>query len=704
MNSPSFSTIPVVSDQEAKWLNSVFQSIFRKPLSPLQGEVNGRRISELIAHWMAQGIRLEKLDNSRALDPARCPLDSRLLVLAEGSSLVVLSRTAETAVVARDVSSTPSNMPLGELDALLRRGLVFAISARPVSPEVFGWKWFGQILWARKAVLKDCLLASLLLQLLALGFPLATQAIVDKVITNQATSTLLALGVGVGLLTIFSSAIGWLRQKLLILLSTALDREVSSQVISHMFKLPLQFFESRPTGVLMTRAQGIHQIREFLSGAFVVLLIEMPFMFVFLGFMLNYSPLLSMVVLSSTALIVAISLGVGPMLRHRLSAQFEAGARVQGFLAERIAAAETVKSLQLEPDVRRGFSDLNDQLLEHAQGAKELGNNFGVVLQLIEQLSGVIVLCLGAYLVMTGDSLTVGMLVAFQMFSQRVSQPLLKLTSLWQDFQQTKVSMHQLGDIMAFPTEYFAGQPTGSGSPSDHVLEVQDLAFRHAPDRSFVFTQLNLKVKPGEVVLITGPSGSGKSSLSKLLLGFHRGYEGTIRLQGRDLRSMPVNEIRASYGVVPQETILFSGSVLDNLVVSCRDVSFEAVVQACRLAGIHSDIESLPNGYQTLLGERGAGLSGGQRQRLGIARALLKRPAILILDEATSGLDEIAARAIGETVTGLRSKVTVLFIAHRVPASLVYDRHLRLGDHASPNQKAHPLEDATRQAYKPRWY
>jgi subfamily B ATP-binding cassette protein HlyB/CyaB len=309
---------------------------------------------------------------------------------------------------------------------------------------------------------------------------------------------------------------------------------------------------------------------------------------------------------------------------------------------------------------------------------------------------------------MTGDSLTVGMLVAFQMFSQRVSQPLLKLTSLWQDFQQTKVSMHQLGDIMAFPTEYFAAQPTGSSSPADHVLEVKDLGFRHTPDRGFVFTQLDLRVKPGEVVLITGPSGSGKSSLSKLLLGIHRTYEGSIRLQGRDLRSMPVNEIRSCFGVVPQETILFSGSVLDNLVVSCRDVSMESIVQACRLAGIHSVIENLPNGYQTQLGERGAGLSGGQRQRLGIARALLKRPSLLILDEATSGLDENAALAIGETLNALRSMVTVLFIAHRVPASLVYDQHLSLGDRVSPGSASRPSGEKSRekssQTFKPRWY
>lgn len=701
MKADSSLQVRSIQAQDAKWLSAVFQNVFRRPLSPPDGGSTALRVSDLFAHWQAQGIRLVETNKSELLDPAESPLDTKLLVLSEGSVTVILSRSVEGAVVARNLSTTPTSVTSDELAMLVEQGHLYKVSAQDFSPEAYGWKWFGRVLWSRKAVLKDCLLASLLLQLMALGVPLATQAIVDKVISNQAISTLIAIGVGIGLLTVFSSAIGWIRQLLLIKLSTVLDRELSAQVIGHLFKLPLQYFESRSTGVLMTRAQGIQQVREFLSGAFVLLLIETPFLFVFLGFMLSYSPGLSLIVLGATALIIAISLCVGPVFRHRMTAQFEAGAHVQGFLAERIAAVETVKSLQLEPDIRRRFSELNDQLLARAQSAKELGNGYGTSLQLIEQLMGVAVLCAGAYLVMTGDGMTIGMLVAFQMFSQRVSQPLLKLTSLWQDYQQTKVAMAQLGDIMASSPEYFSAQLTGVGSPTESILEIDSLAFRHAADRPYVFEGLSLRAKAGQVVLVTGPSGTGKSSLGKLLLGIHRAYEGSIRLKGRDLRSLPVNEIRATFGVVPQETVLFSGTVLENLVVSCSEVSMEAVVQACRLAGIHSDVESLPNGYQSQLGERGSGLSGGQRQRLGIARALLKRPDILILDEATSGLDEAAACAIAETINTLKSRLTVLFIAHRVPANLVVDHHLQLGS-ATTAKRSAPVHRATTPPL-PRW-
>jgi subfamily B ATP-binding cassette protein HlyB/CyaB len=270
------------------------------------------------------------------------------------------------------------------------------------------------------------------------------------------------------------------------------------------------------------------------------------------------------------------------------------------------------------------------------------------------------------------------MLVAFQMFAARLAQPMLRLVGLWQEFQQAAIAVKRLGDVMNAPAEPYTVLPARSAT--DLVdIEFSDLSFRYGENLPYLYQRLGLRIRPGATVALMGPSGSGKSTLAKLLQGFYLPTDGQIRLNGRDTRNLAANELRAYFGVVPQETVLFSGTIYENLILANPHASFQQVVQACRMAEIHDVIERLPNGYQSTIGEHGIGLSGGQRQRLAIARALLKRPRILIFDEATSSLDGETAEQFARTVNQLRGRVTMLFIAHQLPRSLQVDEIVRLG-------------------------
>jgi len=280
--------------------------------------------------------------------------------------------------------------------------------------------------------------------------------------------------------------------------------------------------------------------------------------------------------------------------------------------------------------------------------------------------------------VMRNDGFTIGMLVAFQMFASRMSQPMLRLASLWQEFQQASIAVKRLGDIMDAPAEPYALTPSRTVQGKGEI-RISDLSFRYSPDHPYLYRNLNIALKPGKLTVLTGPSGSGKSTLAKLLLGFYQPTDGRIEIDGRDIRHLSANELRQYFGIVPQETYLFSGTIYENLIAANPNAGFEDVVQACRIAEIHETIEKLPKGYNTEIGEHGVGLSGGQKQRLAIARAVLKRPKILIFDEATSGLDQQTAERFAQTVNRLKAIATVLFVAHQFPKGLVVDEVSSLG-------------------------
>ena len=402
------------------------------------------------------------------------------------------------------------------------------------------------------------------------------------------------------------------------------------------------------------------------------LLLDLPFLLVFLAIMFYYSWLLSLITLAILALITIMSIAIVPAIRRRLNAQFLLGARNTAFLTEYVSGMETVKSLQMEPQLKDRFGGLLATYLDASFRTRQLSNTYNVAANALEQLLTFSILCVGAWLVMQNTGFTVGMLVAYQMFAGRLSQPVLRLVGLWQEAQQAAVAVRRLGDVMNAPAEPYSVIP-GRVANADGSIEVRDLTFRHSEHLPYLYERLNLTVPAGACVAIVGPSGSGKSTLAKLMQGFYAPAHGRVTVGGRDTQTLAANELRQYFGVVPQDTTLFSGTIYDNLVLADSHATFDEVARACRMAEIHDTIEALPDGYRTQIGEHGAGLSGGQKQRIAIARALLKRPKILVFDEATSNLDQETAELFAKTVNQLRGRVTMLFIAHQFPRALKVD-------------------------------
>ena len=580
-------------------------------------------------------------------------------------------------------SFAPAPPPLRDEDG--RR----ALAQRP-----FGFSWFVPELLRYRSIWRDIVAASLALQVVGLATPLFTQVVIDKVVVHQSESTLAAAGAGLALAVLFSAVFSWVRQYLILHTGNRVDAVLASKAFAHLVKLPMPYFHRRPTGTLVARLHGVETIREFLAGAAVVVLLDFPFMLILLCVMFWYSWQLTLVALGLVTILSVLSAAVTPMFRSRLNRQFLLGARNQAFVTEYVAGMETVKSLQLEPQLIQRYGAYLADAVAAAFDTRRLSNTYQTAANALEQLQGLAVLVIGARLVMNNDGFTIGMLVAFQMFASRLSQPLLRMVGLYQEFQQANLSVQRLGDVMNAPAEPYSLVPARAGAGRG-ALDINGISFRYSPDHPWLYRNLSLTLQAGKTTLLVGPSGCGKSTLARLLLGFHRPAEGAILLDGRDIRHFSANELRARFGVVPQETMLFSGTVYENLQMANPLAGFQHIVQACRMAEIHDVIEQLPQGYRTEIGEHGVGLSGGQKQRIAIARALLKRPRILIFDEATSSLDAQTAAAFARTINQLRGKVTIVFIAHQVPRGLHVDETIIVG--AAGSVAGRPATGATQE-------
>ncbi|QNM98996.1 type I secretion system permease/ATPase [Chitinimonas koreensis] len=536
----------------------------------------------------------------------------------------------------------------------------------------FDFSWFIPAVVKYRKLLGEVLFVSFMLQLLALLTPLFFQVVMDKVLVHRGFSTLDVIAVGLLVVSVFEVVLTGLRTWLFSHTTNRIDVELGARLFRHLLNLPLAYFEARRVGDSVARVRELENIRQFLTGNAITLVMDLVFSVVFLAVMLYYSGWLTLIVLVSLPLYGLLSFFVNPILRARLDQKFARGAENQAFLVEAVNGVETIKAMAVEPRVIERWDRQLAAYVAASFRVGQLGNVASQVVSLIGKLVTVGTLWLGARLVIDGE-LTVGQLIAFNMLAGRVAGPIMRLAQLWQDFQQVGISMERLGDILNTRTE--VAQASRAALPAiEGAIEFDQVVFRYRPDGPEILRGVSLQVRPGEILGIVGRSGSGKSTLTKLLQRLYVPERGRVLVDGVDLALADPVWLRRQVGVVLQENLLFNRSIRDNIALVDPGLPMEAVIEAAKLAGAHEFIVELPEGYDTMIGEHGTGLSGGQRQRVAIARALATRPRILILDEATSALDYESERVIRDNMRAICRGRTVIVIAHRLSTVRMADR------------------------------
>ncbi|HSC74952.1 MAG TPA: type I secretion system permease/ATPase [Pseudomonadales bacterium] len=539
--------------------------------------------------------------------------------------------------------------------------------------QQFDIRWFIPALLKYKKLFGEVIIASFFLQAFALITPLFFQVVMDKVLVHHGLQTLDVLAVGFLVVVIFETLLGGIRSYVFSHTTNRVDVELGSTLYRHLLGLPLAYFQSRSVGQSVARVRELDSIRNFITGSALTLVIDLLFTFVFMALMLYYSVSLSMVVLVTIPLYVLLSILITPLLRARLDEKFRHSATNQSFLVESIAGAETVKSLALEPQMQRHWEDNLANYVTSSFRAQQVGSVASQTAGLINKLMTLGILWWGAQLVMRGE-LSVGQLVAFNMLAGRISGPILKLVQLAQDFQQARISVDRLGDILNTPREPGFNPGRSTLPQLQGAVNFEHVRFRYRTDGQVILDELNLQVKPGEIIGIVGRSGSGKSTLTKLVQRLYVPEAGRVLVDGVDLAMADTAWLRRHIGVVLQDNFLFNRSVRDNIALANPAIPMEAIVQAATLAGAHEFIAAMPQAYDTLVEEQGSNLSGGQRQRIAIARALITQPRILVFDEATSALDYESERVIQNNMAAICKNRTVFIIAHRLSTVQGCDR------------------------------
>ena len=536
----------------------------------------------------------------------------------------------------------------------------------------FDFTWFIPAVVKYRKLLGEVLLVSFALQLFALVTPLFFQVVMDKVLVHRGLATLDVIAFGFLVVVIFETALSGLRSYVFAHTTSRIDVELGARLFRHLLNLPLAYFQARRVGDTVARVRELENIRQFLTGNAITLVLDLLFSVVFIGVMLFYSGWLTLVVLLSLPAYVLLSVGITPLLRARLHEKFNRGAENQAFLVESINGIDTLKAMAVEPQMTRRWDKQLAAYVAAGFKTSTLPTLAHEGVNLIGKLVTVATLWLGARLVIDG-ALTLGQLIAFNMLAGRVAQPVMRLAQLWTDFQQTGISVQRLGDILNARAELATSQKSALPRLAGRV-EFDQVTFRYRPDGPEVLREVSLDVAPGTVVGIVGRSGSGKSTLGKLVQRLYAPERGRVLIDGMDLAVADPTSLRRQIGVVLQENMLFNRGVRENIALSDPGLPLETVMQAAKLAGAHDFILELPEGYDTVVGEHGATLSGGQRQRIAIARALIANPRILIFDEATSALDYESERVIQQNMKAICQGRTVIVIAHRLSAVKDADR------------------------------
>ncbi len=529
--------------------------------------------------------------------------------------------------------------------------------------DKFNLSWFLPAVWRYRGLLGEVLFASFTLQLLGLTTPILTQVIIDKVMVQESLPTLDVMGIALLLVAFFEALLGILRLFIFTHTARRLDLSLSAQVFRHLMRLPLAYFEARRVGDTVARVQELENIRQFLTGTALTVILDSIFTVVYLALMFYYNAKLTLVALAVIPLFAILTIVATPVLRNWLNETFNRSADSQSFLVETVTGIHAVKAHAAERTARDRWEGLFARYIRtgfRASTTSNISNNIGTFLT---SFSSLLILWFGAKLVIE-HKLTVGQLVAFQMLSGRVTGPLLRLVQLWQNLQQVLLSVDRIGDILNVAPEAEPG--AGLVLPSlQGQVTFDQVFFRYRPNQEPILRGISFTVQPGMFVGIVGRSGSGKSTLSKLLQRLYQSESGRILIDGFDLKSADLASLRQQIGVVLQEDFLFNGSILENITLGNPDITAEQVVQAARLAVAHDFISEMPQGYETNVGERGTALSGGQRQRIALARLFLSQAPILILDEATSALDSETEQQVLQNLQSISKNRTVFLIAHR---------------------------------------
>ncbi len=609
---------------------------------------------------------------------ARTPLPA-IAALRDGGFLILGKAGDDKALIQRAGAAQPEMISRESFEALWDGRLVLMTrrSALADLSRRFDITWFLGAIHKYRRLLAEVLLASFFLQLFALVSPLFFQVVIDKVLAHRSMSTLNVLVGGLVILTLAEGLLGGLRTYLFTHTTNRIDVELGARLFRHLLALPLAYFQSRRVGDSLARVRELENIRQFLTSSALTLVVDLFFTFAFLAVMFCYSATLTFLVLAFFPLYVALSAGATPLFRRRLDEKFRRGSENHAFLVECVSGVETLKAMAVEPQMQRRWEEQLAGYVASSFRVLDLNNNASQAVQTINKLVVAATLYFGARLVISGD-LTVGELVAFNMLSGRVSAPVLRLAQMWQEFHQARLSIDRLGDILnTAPEPVFQSGRVALPAIRGEVA-FENVSFRYRLDGAKALDDISLVARPGEIIGIVGSSGSGKSTLAKLIQRLYVPENGRVLVDGVDLAMVDAAWLRRQIGVVLQDNMLFNRSIRDNIALADPAMAMEKVIAAASFAGAHEFILELPDGYDTIVGERGGSLSGGQRQRIAIARALISDPRILIFDEATSALDYESERVIQHNMKRIAAGRTVFVIAHRLSTVRQADRIVTL--------------------------
>jgi ATP-binding cassette, subfamily B, bacterial HlyB/CyaB len=633
----------------------------------LTGRVAGAE--ELVRAANLLGLKSRIIHRVSAKRLGAIPYPAILALKDGGFAVLAIASEKERIRVVDPVARTAREVPLDEVEAL-SSGVAILVTRRlggaGVDPNTFGFRWFWPSILRYRRPLAHVLVASLFVQMFALATPIFFQLVVDKVLVHKGVSTLIVLIVGMVTLGLFETVLQFLRTYTLSHTTNRIDVELGRRLFHHLFRLPLAYFETRAAGQTVARMRELETIRSFLTGQGLTSVLDLVFTLIFFIVMFIYSMKLTLVVLATIPVYILIASLIRPVLREQINEKFNRGARSQQFLVESIVGAQTLKAASVEPMMQAQWEE---RLAAYVRTSFDAGISGALgqnLIQYVSKITTALILLIGAQLVIEG-AMTVGELVAFNMIASQVVQPILRLSQLWQDFQQVQVSVARLGDILNAPPEPVP-QNLLTLPPPRGAVEFRNVTMRYRPDAPDALRNVSLSIEPGEVIGIVGPSGSGKSTLTKTIQRLYSPQLGQVMIDGVDVAQLDPSWLRRQIGVVLQENILFNRTIHENIALGDPAMPRVAVMQAARLSGADEFIAQLPQGYDTMIEERGANLSGGQRQRIAIARALVVNPRILILDEATSALDYESERIIQQNMRSIVQGRTVIIIAHRLAA------------------------------------